>query len=116
MDLEKVHPKFAKERKCKNDRCQTFFLSDKDEDLCPFCRSRGLTSEQERKKDVVYQEPNVTELEAKVAELEKKLEESESHRKRPTFKPKECSDCGKMFEPHSGHQRLCPSCRAKLTN
>ncbi len=51
-----------------------------------------------------------------MAELEKKLEESESHRKRPTFKPKECSDCGKMFEPHSGHQRLCPSCRAKLTN
>jgi len=115
MDLSKIHPKFKNEQQCKNPRCMAYFLDETPHDLCPGCRSRGLVEADKDNTNVVYSETKTEDIVNKIKELEERLQQVSDKRKKPVFKKKECDECGKEFEPHSGHQRLCSSCANKMT-
>lgn len=121
--LIKLNPKFKNERKCKNERCGGYFLSETPQDYCPLCREKGFGEDSvveglitaEEKKNLLFDEVNTTKLRIKVNDIDRRLKLIEEHlEKKKTFKPKKCS-CGKEFTPVSGNQQICESCREKLT-
>lgn len=114
--LKKIHPKFADEQQCKNERCHGYFLDKEPQDYCPMCRRKGFgQGNVDEDKDLIYREVNTTKLQAQVDELKKVVESlTEQASKKKKFNPKKCS-CGTEFIPVSGNQQICSGCRDNLT-
>lgn len=122
-NLEKIHPKFARERVCKY--CTGHFLAKTEKDfpdLCPMCTRDGRLAKPDNLDDVLFKEVNISDLQRQVTELKEMLEmalkDKEGDDKTVTvkvYKPKSCVQCDKEFQPASGAQKICSECREKLT-